>query len=78
MLLELEIIMTYEEAVASMRLGNKVVHEYFCRGEFFEMKNGSIIDEMGYNMSGWFMANGYTSDYDWQKEGWSVLEGKHD
>lgn len=64
--------MTYEEAVAEMRLGKRVVHEAFCGDEFFEMQHGTIIDEMGYNMDEWFRAWDYSSDYDWQKTGWSV------
>lgn len=68
--------MTYEEAVAAMRNGSRVVHEAFCDGEFFEMQHGTIIDEMGYNMNDWFRAWEYTSAYDWQKEGWSLLECK--
>lgn len=66
--------MTYEEAVMAMRLGSRVVHEAFCGDEFFEMQCGAIIDEMGYNMDDWFQAYGYSSEYDWQKTGWSIRE----
>lgn len=64
--------MTYEEAVTEMRLGERVPHESFCGGEFFEMQHGAIIDEMGYNMDDWYRAWEYSIEYDWQKEGWSI------
>lgn len=60
--------MTYEEAIQKMREGKRVRNCNFTPDEFFEMRCGVIVCEMGYNMTGWFRG------YDWQLDGWSVAE----
>lgn len=60
--------MTYEEAVEAMKQGKKVRNENFTSDEFFEMKDGKIVCEMGYPMAKWYRG------LDWQKTGWSVVK----
>lgn len=43
--------MTYEEAIEAMKQGKKVRNENFTSDEFFEMKDGKIVCEMGYQMA---------------------------
>lgn len=63
-----EIKMTYEEAIEAMKNGHRVRNENFTSDEFFEMKDGKIVCEMGYPMDTWYRG------YDWQKTGWSILQ----
>lgn len=59
--------MTYEEAVEAMKQGKKVRNENFTPDEFFEMKDGRIVCEMGYPMASWYKGE------PWQKTGWSIF-----
>ncbi len=59
--------MTYEEAIEAMKQGKKVRNENFTSDEFFEMKDGRIVCEMGYPMSSWYKGE------PWQKTGWSIF-----
>ena len=63
--------MTYQDAIEEMKKGKRVKNERFTPNEFFEMHNGVIVCEMGYNMSDWYKG------LDWQRDGWS-LWCKHD
>lgn len=60
--------LTWTEAKEAMKEGRRVEHSYFCGGEWFEMRDGVILDEQGYNMETWFRGEA------WQEEGWSVIE----
>ena len=60
--------MTYEEAIEAMKQGHKVHNENFTSDEFFEMKGGKVVCEMGYPM-----ATCYRGE-DWQKTGWCIIE----
>lgn len=60
--------MNYEEAVEAMKQGKKVRNENFTSDEFFEMKDGKIVCEMGYPMATWYRG------LDWQKSGWSIVQ----
>ncbi|ADP02622.1 hypothetical protein GECvBMG_gp263 [Salmonella phage GEC_vB_MG] len=60
--------LNWKEAQQAMREGKKVRNQYFTPEEFFEMKNGQIVCEMGYNMAGWYLGEA------WQDEGWSVID----
>lgn len=62
--------MTYEEAIESMRQGKRVKCQGFTDDEFFEMHNGVIVCEMGYNMTDWYRG------HDWQRDGWSLWAPK--
>ena len=59
--------MTYEEALEAMKQGKKVRNENFTSDEFFEMKDGKVVCEMGYPMAAWYKGE------PWQKTGWSVF-----
>ena len=59
--------MTYEEAIEAMKQGKKVRNENFTSDEFFEMKDGRIVCEMGYPMSSWYKGEPC------QKTGWSIF-----
>lgn len=59
--------MTFDEAVEEAKKGKKIVHEYFCTGEYFEYKNGVLVCEQGCSMAGWYRGES------WQKEGWRTL-----
>lgn len=60
--------LTWTEAKEAMKEGRRVEHRHFCGGEWFEMRDGVILDEQGYNMETWFRGEA------WQEEGWSVIE----
>ncbi|MCJ8478622.1 hypothetical protein MOO17_11335 [Escherichia coli] len=60
--------LTWTEAKEAMKEGRRVEHSYFCGGEWFEMRDGVILDEHGYNMETWFRGEA------WQEEDWSVIE----
>lgn len=60
--------LTWEQAVGAMIEGHKVRNENFTSDEFFEMKDGKIVCELGYNMAKWYRGEA------WQDEGWSVIE----
>ncbi len=60
--------LTWTEAKEAMKEGRRVEHSYFCGGEWFEMRDGVILDEQGYNMETWFRGEAR------QEEGWSVIE----
>lgn len=60
--------LTWTEAKEAMKEGRRVEHRHFCGGEWFEMRDGVILDEHGYNMETWFRGEA------WQEEGWSVIE----
>lgn len=60
--------MNYEQAVEAMKQGHKVRNAYFTKDEFFEMRNGRIVCEMGYPMAGWYRHE------EWQDKGWSVVK----
>lgn len=60
--------LTWTEAKEAMKEGRRVEHRHFCGGEWFEMRDGVILDEHGYNMETWFREEA------WQEEGWSVIE----
>lgn len=58
----------WTQAQEAMREGKRVKNQYFTGDEFFYMENGQMLDEEGYPMAGWYRG------YDWQNEGWKVLE----
>ncbi|AKJ73539.1 hypothetical protein SP40_98 [Salmonella phage 40] len=58
----------WNQAQEAMREGKRVRNRNFTPEEFFEMKNGQIVCEMGYPMAGWYLGEA------WQDEGWSVIE----
>ena len=60
--------LTWTEAKEAMKEGRRVEHRHFCGGEWFEMRDGVILDEQGYNMETWFRGEA------WQEEGWSEIE----
>lgn len=60
--------MSWDEAKAAMQEGKKVRNRYFTNEEFFTIKNGNIVCEMGYPMAGWLRGE------DWQKTGWSIFQ----
>jgi len=60
--------MSWDEAKAAMRAGNKVRNRHFTDEEFFKMEDGKIFCEMGYRMDGWYRGE------DWQKTGWSIIQ----
>lgn len=60
--------LTWEQAKQAMREGKRVRNQCFTSDEFFEMKNGKIVCELGYNMAKWYIGE------EWQDEGWSVIE----
>ncbi|HEI0612119.1 TPA: hypothetical protein SIF59_003996 [Escherichia coli] len=64
--------MTYEEAIQAMKEGKRVKARGFTRDEYFEMQHGVITCEMGYNMTGWYKG------HEWQKDGWSIVEHRHE
>lgn len=39
--------LTWTEAKEAMKEGRRVEHSYFCGGEWFEMRDGVILDELG-------------------------------
>lgn len=60
--------LTWTEAKEAMKEGRRVEHRHFCGGEWFEMRDGVILDEQGYNMETWFRGEA------WQEGDWSVIE----
>lgn len=60
--------MTYDEAVLSMKEGNKLTHRYFTSEEFFIWNGCNIECEGGYNMSKWYRGE------EWQKDGWRIKQ----
>lgn len=60
--------LTWKEAQQAMREGKRVRNQYFTSDEFFEMKDGKIFCELGYDMAKWYCGEA------WQDEGWSVIE----
>ena len=60
--------LTWEQAVEAMRNGAKVQQSCFTSDEWFEMNNGVIECENGYNMTRWNRGE------EWQQSGWRVLE----
>lgn len=43
--------MTKDEAIEAMKRGQKVTHEYFCRGEWMTMEGFCIVFEDGVQCS---------------------------
>lgn len=62
--------LTWIQAQEAMREGKRVKNSNFTDEEFFYMEDGKIWDEQGYPMAGWYKG------YDWQNEGWMILEGE--
>ncbi|QXL90545.1 hypothetical protein [Salmonella phage NINP13076] len=60
--------LTWEQAVGAMVEGKRVRNEHFTDDEFFEIKDGKIVCEMGYPMARWYRGE------PWQDKGWSVIE----
>lgn len=60
--------LNWTQAQEAMREGKRVKNSNFTNEEFFYMEDGKIWDEQGYPMAGWYRG------YDWQDEGWMVLE----
>lgn len=60
--------LTWSQAQEAMREGKRVKNSNFTSEEFFYMEDGKIWDEQGYPMAGWYKG------YDWQDEGWMILE----
>ncbi|CBY99646.1 Phi92_gp217 [Escherichia phage phi92] len=60
--------LTWIEAKEAMLKGKRVKHKYFCEGEWFEMRNRSLVDEKGNDMGQWF------KNEIWQGTGWSIVE----
>lgn len=58
--------MTFEEAKEQMRAGVKMTHEYFTSDEFFEIKQGVMVCEGGYDMTRWNRGE------EWQQTGWRI------
>lgn len=59
--------MKWEEAVKAMEEGHRVAHESFSSEEFFQMRNGKVLDEDLWPMDNW--VNGEAK----QNEGWSIV-----
>lgn len=59
--------MTYNEAVQSMKEGNKVTHRHFTSDEFFKWNGHNIECENGYDMTKWYRGD------EWQNNGWRIL-----
>lgn len=60
--------LNWMQAQEAMREGKRVKNSNFTDEEFFYMEDGKIWDEQGYPMAGWYKG------YDWQVEGWMILE----
>ncbi len=60
--------LSWQEAQQVMSEGKKVKHRHFCSGEWFEMKDGLIVCEGGYDMTNWYIGD------DWQKSGWAIVQ----
>lgn len=60
--------LNWTQAQEAMREGKRVKNRHFTGEEFFYMEDGQLWDEEGYPMAGWYRG------YDWQDEGWMVLE----
>lgn len=61
--------LTWEQAKQAMRDGKRVRNKWFSGDEFFEMKDGKIVCEMGYNMAKWYRGESWQDCW-----GWSVIE----
>lgn len=64
--------MTKQEAIQSMREGNKVTHRYFGNEEWITMEGNRIITEEGYSI--WkdeFFK--YRDDITWETD-WEVIQ----
>lgn len=60
--------LTWTQAQEAMREGYRVKNRHFSSEEWFVINDGHIVDEEGYYMDKWYKG------YDWQDEGWMVLE----
>lgn len=60
--------LNWTQAQQAMREGYRVKNRHFSSEEWFVVNDGHIVDEEGYHMDGWYKG------YDWQDEGWMVLE----
>jgi len=47
---KLEVMMNKQEAIQSMREGNKITHHYFSPEEWITMKGNLVLTEDGYEM----------------------------
>jgi len=64
--------MTKDEAIKSMRAGNKVTHKYFTDGEWITIKDGSYLFEDGYLCQPEVFWH-YKLNAAWE-DGWSAIE----
>lgn len=60
--------LNWQQAQEAMREGKRVSNSNFTVAEWFAFDGRHIVDEKGYYMDKWYKG------YDWQNEGWMILE----
>lgn len=64
--------MTREKAMIALKEGHKITHHLFAPHEYVELVDGTLRDEEGYKMYGFFECR---TDPNWDKN-WNIWNGK--
>lgn len=59
--------LNWQQALEAMSNGCKVKHVHFTDDEYFWMRNGTVRDENGYDMTRWYKGE------PWQNEHWYII-----